>query len=85
MPSHNERNSIIFAGTMGLIRRSALEGLRGWDEARRLSRVGATVRSGAPLREKPRPRWAGQSLAPASRPLRFIGAMQRRSPQRFAG
>ena len=32
MPSRNERNSIIFAGTMGLIRRSALEGLRGWDE-----------------------------------------------------
>ncbi|HLI56782.1 MAG TPA: glycosyltransferase, partial [Actinomycetota bacterium] len=32
MPSRNQRNSIIFAGTMGLIRRSALEGLRGWDE-----------------------------------------------------
>ncbi|HWD71834.1 MAG TPA: glycosyltransferase [Actinomycetota bacterium] len=32
MPSRNERNSIIFAGTMGLIRRSALEGLQGWDE-----------------------------------------------------
>jgi cellulose synthase/poly-beta-1,6-N-acetylglucosamine synthase-like glycosyltransferase len=32
MPSRNDRNSIIFAGTMGLIRRSALEGLEGWDE-----------------------------------------------------
>jgi len=32
MPSRNERNSIIFAGTMGLIRRSALEQLQGWDE-----------------------------------------------------
>ena len=32
MPSRNERNSIIFAGTMGLIRRTALEGLQGWDE-----------------------------------------------------
>jgi cellulose synthase/poly-beta-1,6-N-acetylglucosamine synthase-like glycosyltransferase len=32
MPSRNERNSIIFAGTMGLLRRSVLEGLGGWDE-----------------------------------------------------
>jgi cellulose synthase/poly-beta-1,6-N-acetylglucosamine synthase-like glycosyltransferase len=32
MPSRNERNSIIFAGTMGLIRRTSLEHLKGWDE-----------------------------------------------------
>ena len=32
MPSRNERNSIIFGGTMGLIRRSALVELGGWDE-----------------------------------------------------
>src|SRR5206468_1486671 len=32
MPSRNERNSIIFAGTMGLIRRSVLEEIGGWDE-----------------------------------------------------
>ncbi|HEY2812402.1 MAG TPA: glycosyltransferase [Acidimicrobiales bacterium] len=32
MPSRNERNSIIFAGTMGLLRRSVLEGMGGWDE-----------------------------------------------------
>ncbi len=32
MPSRNEYNGIIFAGTMGLIRRRALEGLGGWDE-----------------------------------------------------
>jgi cellulose synthase/poly-beta-1,6-N-acetylglucosamine synthase-like glycosyltransferase len=32
MPSRNERNSIIFAGTMGLLRRSAIESLGGWDE-----------------------------------------------------
>ncbi|HET7870170.1 MAG TPA: glycosyltransferase [Actinomycetota bacterium] len=32
MPSRNERNSIIFAGTMGLLRRSMLEKLGGWDE-----------------------------------------------------
>src|SRR4029453_6662841 len=32
MAARNERNSIIFAGTMGLLRRSALEGLGGWDE-----------------------------------------------------
>jgi cellulose synthase/poly-beta-1,6-N-acetylglucosamine synthase-like glycosyltransferase len=32
MPSRNERNSIIFAGTMGLIRRSVLDDLDGWDE-----------------------------------------------------
>src|SRR5579862_1940179 len=32
MPSRNERNSIIFAGTMGLLRRSALDDLGGWDE-----------------------------------------------------
>jgi len=30
--SRNERNGAIFGGTMGLIRRSALEGVGGWDE-----------------------------------------------------
>ena len=30
--SRNERNGAIFAGTMGLIRRSALEAVGGWDE-----------------------------------------------------
>jgi cellulose synthase/poly-beta-1,6-N-acetylglucosamine synthase-like glycosyltransferase len=32
MPSRNQRNSIIFAGTMGLLRRAALEQVGGWDE-----------------------------------------------------
>jgi cellulose synthase/poly-beta-1,6-N-acetylglucosamine synthase-like glycosyltransferase len=32
MPSRNERDSIIFAGTMGLLRRSVLVDLGGWDE-----------------------------------------------------
>jgi cellulose synthase/poly-beta-1,6-N-acetylglucosamine synthase-like glycosyltransferase len=32
MPARNQRNSIIFAGTMGLLRRSALEEVGGWDE-----------------------------------------------------
>ena len=32
MPSRNERDSIIFAGTMGLIRRSVLDDLGGWAE-----------------------------------------------------
>jgi cellulose synthase/poly-beta-1,6-N-acetylglucosamine synthase-like glycosyltransferase len=32
MPSRNEHNGIIFAGTMGLIRRQVLESLGGWDE-----------------------------------------------------
>jgi cellulose synthase/poly-beta-1,6-N-acetylglucosamine synthase-like glycosyltransferase len=32
MPSRNQRNSIIFAGTMGLLRRPILERLGGWDE-----------------------------------------------------
>src|SRR6266480_2132269 len=32
MPSRANRNAIIFAGTMGLIRRSALERIGGWDE-----------------------------------------------------
>jgi cellulose synthase/poly-beta-1,6-N-acetylglucosamine synthase-like glycosyltransferase len=32
MPSRNDRDSIIFAGTMGLIRRSMLEELGGWAE-----------------------------------------------------
>jgi glycosyltransferase involved in cell wall biosynthesis len=31
-PSRNERDGAIFAGTMGLIRRQALEDLGGWDE-----------------------------------------------------
>jgi cellulose synthase/poly-beta-1,6-N-acetylglucosamine synthase-like glycosyltransferase len=31
-PSRNERNGAIFAGTMGLIRRDALEAVGGWDE-----------------------------------------------------
>ncbi len=32
MPSRNERNSIIFAGTMGLLRTSLLKSIDGWDE-----------------------------------------------------
>jgi len=32
MVSRARRNSIIFAGTMGLVRRSILEGIGGWDE-----------------------------------------------------
>jgi glycosyltransferase involved in cell wall biosynthesis len=32
MPSRNERNSIIFAGTMGLLRRPLLSSIEGWDE-----------------------------------------------------
>jgi cellulose synthase/poly-beta-1,6-N-acetylglucosamine synthase-like glycosyltransferase len=32
MPSRNERNSIIFAGTMGLLRRSLLGSIDGWNE-----------------------------------------------------
>jgi cellulose synthase/poly-beta-1,6-N-acetylglucosamine synthase-like glycosyltransferase len=31
-PSRNERDGAIFAGTMGLIRRAALDGVGGWDE-----------------------------------------------------
>jgi cellulose synthase/poly-beta-1,6-N-acetylglucosamine synthase-like glycosyltransferase len=32
MPARNEHNAIIFCGTMGLIRRSVLEEIGGWDE-----------------------------------------------------
>jgi cellulose synthase/poly-beta-1,6-N-acetylglucosamine synthase-like glycosyltransferase len=32
MTARNQRDSIIFAGTMGLLRRDVLEGLGGWDE-----------------------------------------------------
>jgi cellulose synthase/poly-beta-1,6-N-acetylglucosamine synthase-like glycosyltransferase len=32
MPSRNERDSAIFAGTMGLLRRQPLEALGGWDQ-----------------------------------------------------
>ena len=32
MPTRNEHNAIIFAGTMGLIRKSVLEEIGGWDE-----------------------------------------------------
>ena len=32
MPVRNEKNAIIFAGTMGLIRKSALQEIGGWDE-----------------------------------------------------
>jgi len=32
MPSRNQRNAIIFGGTMGLVRRSVLDAVGGWDE-----------------------------------------------------
>jgi cellulose synthase/poly-beta-1,6-N-acetylglucosamine synthase-like glycosyltransferase len=32
MPARNERNAIIFGGTMGLIRKSVLQEIGGWDE-----------------------------------------------------
>ena len=31
-PSRDERNAAIFGGTMGVIRRAALEAVDGWDE-----------------------------------------------------
>jgi cellulose synthase/poly-beta-1,6-N-acetylglucosamine synthase-like glycosyltransferase len=33
MPVRNERNAIIFGGTMGLIRKSVMQEIGGWDEA----------------------------------------------------
>jgi cellulose synthase/poly-beta-1,6-N-acetylglucosamine synthase-like glycosyltransferase len=32
MPVRNERNAIIFSGTMGLIRKSVLQKIGGWSE-----------------------------------------------------
>jgi Glycosyl transferase family group 2 len=50
-PSRNEHDGAIFAGTMGLIRRVALEQLGGWDEWKRCGPTGPRRRW---------PCWAGR-------------------------
>jgi cellulose synthase/poly-beta-1,6-N-acetylglucosamine synthase-like glycosyltransferase len=75
MPSRANRNAIIFAGTMGLIRRSALEGIGGWDEAIITEDADASLRmlgQGAVGVFEPTP-W-GQGLMP----LTFDGLKKQR-------
>src|SRR2546421_12733418 len=45
MPARANRNAIIFAGTMGLIRRSALEGIGGWGASEVNADAGAEPRT----------------------------------------
>jgi cellulose synthase/poly-beta-1,6-N-acetylglucosamine synthase-like glycosyltransferase len=75
MPSRANRNAIIFAGTMGLIRRSALEGIGGWDEEIITEDADASLRmlgQGSIGVYEPRP-W-GQGLMP----LTFDGLKKQR-------
>jgi cellulose synthase/poly-beta-1,6-N-acetylglucosamine synthase-like glycosyltransferase len=75
MPSRANRNAIIFAGTMGLIRRSALEGIGGWDEAIITEDADASLRmlgQGAIGVYEPKP-W-GEGLMP----LTFDGLKKQR-------
>ncbi|HEX3629085.1 MAG TPA: glycosyltransferase [Candidatus Dormibacteraeota bacterium] len=75
MPARANRNAIIFAGTMGLIRRSALVGIGGWDEQIITEDADASLRMlGAGMTGVYEPRPFGEGLMP----LTFDGLKKQR-------
>jgi hypothetical protein len=82
MPSRHERNAIIFGGTMGLVRRQALEGIGGWDERCLTEDAEASLRFlGAGWRGVYDPTSYGAGLMPLS----FEGLKKQRFRWAFGG
>ncbi|GAC1598266.1 MAG: hypothetical protein NVS3B21_23630 [Acidimicrobiales bacterium] len=82
MPSRNERNSIIFGGTMGLIRRSALEELGGWDEWCITEDAEASLRM---LRNGHRGLYVNETYGQGIMPLTFTSLKKQRFRWCFGG
>jgi cellulose synthase/poly-beta-1,6-N-acetylglucosamine synthase-like glycosyltransferase len=82
MPSRNQRNSIIFAGTMGLLRRAVLEKLGGWNEWCITEDAEASLRI---LREGYSGLYIGRSFGRGIMPLTFASLKGQRFRWCFGG
>jgi cellulose synthase/poly-beta-1,6-N-acetylglucosamine synthase-like glycosyltransferase len=82
MPCRNERNGIIFAGTMGLIRRSALEAVGRWDEWCITEDAEVSVRL---LKAGYESVYVGQSYGHGLMPLDYAGLKKQRFRWAFGG
>jgi cellulose synthase/poly-beta-1,6-N-acetylglucosamine synthase-like glycosyltransferase len=82
MPSRNERNAIIFAGTMGLIRKSILEDIGGWDEWCITEDAEASLRI---LKRGYRSLYINKSFGSGLMPFNFEGLKKQRFRWCFGG
>src|SRR5436190_4751284 len=82
MPARNRRNSIIFAGTMGLLRRDVLEKVGGWDEWCITEDAEASLRI---LREGYSGLFVGRSFGRGIMPLSFASLKSQRFRWCFGG
>jgi cellulose synthase/poly-beta-1,6-N-acetylglucosamine synthase-like glycosyltransferase len=82
MPSRNERNAIIFAGTMGLIRKSVLEEIGGWDEWCITEDAEASLRI---LKRGYRSLYINHSFGSGMMPINFEGLKKQRFRWCFGG
>ena len=82
MPSRNERNAIIFAGTMGLIRKSVLEEIGGWDEWCITEDAEASLRI---LKKGYRSLYINQAFGSGLMPINFEGLKKQRFRWCFGG
>jgi cellulose synthase/poly-beta-1,6-N-acetylglucosamine synthase-like glycosyltransferase len=82
MPCRNERNGIIFAGTMGLIRRDALETVGRWDEWCITEDAEVSVRL---LKAGYQSVYVGQSYGHGLMPLDYAGLKKQRFRWAFGG
>jgi cellulose synthase/poly-beta-1,6-N-acetylglucosamine synthase-like glycosyltransferase len=82
MPSRNERNAIIFAGTMGLIRKSVLEEIGGWDEWCITEDAEASLRI---LKKGYQSLYINQAFGSGMMPINFEGLKKQRFRWCFGG
>ncbi len=82
MPARNERNAIIFAGTMGLIRKQVLQEIGGWDEWCITEDAEASLRI---LNRGYKSLYVGRSFGRGLMPLDFEGLKKQRFRWAFGG
>jgi cellulose synthase/poly-beta-1,6-N-acetylglucosamine synthase-like glycosyltransferase len=82
MPSRNERNAVIFAGTMGLIRKSVLEEIGGWDEWCITEDAEASLRI---LKKGYQSLYINRSFGSGMMPINFEGLKKQRFRWCFGG
>jgi len=82
MPSRNEHNAIIFCGTMGLIRKSVVQEIGGWDEWCITEDAEASLRI---LKLGYKSIYINQAYGHGVMPLNFEGLKKQRFPWCFGG
>ncbi len=82
MPARNERNAIIFAGTMGLLRKQVLQEIGGWDEWCITEDAEASLRI---LDRGYKSLYVGRSFGRGLMPLDFEGLKKQRFRWAFGG